>query len=205
MPYSEYEKSVSDERTPSLKTSKRVLKDSEIIRRNLTPEKTMEFLASGYVISLHRSLRDEVPLIALLILSISIMTLVTVYFPDTTESFPMQIFGPLTIIALLCHRRWNAKYFIEKDGITVVKGLLLINLSRLSYDYKKIKVVEVRKNILQRILNVGDVLVSTTHVRQPEISLEGLLNPYFYTGIIKLKIKEAEMPHEKEGGKEAAA
>ena len=201
MPYSEYEKSVSDERAPSPKSSKKVLKDREIIRRNLTPEKAVELIDSGYVISLHRSLRDEVPLITLLFLSICITTAVSIYFPVTTDGFPTQVFGPLVIIALLFHRRWNAKYFLEKDGITLVKGILLIHLSRLKCDYEKVKVVEVQKNLLQRILNVGDVRISTALVNQPEMSLDGLSNPYFYAGIVKLRIKEIDLNKKDGGGK----
>lgn len=193
MKYGEYDAYVPDNRAPRFVPQSRILTDRDISLKNLNPDQINTYLDDGGIIKLHRSLRDEIPIILLLIISvvgIIFLTLSDQYnFPG---SFPAQIFVPLVIIALIFHRRLNATYYVDKDGISFVKGILTLYLSRVPIEYSKLRLVEVGKNIIQRMLKVGDLRISTQLIDPPEVSIWGIANPYFYAAIIRDRIRKAE-------------
>lgn len=188
--YADYESEVGDGRNPRF--TEKILTDSDISSNNLSPESVGKLLTEGYVVKLHRSMRDEIPLLILLVLSIVTMVGISISLEGTIPTFPVQVFSPLVIVGIIVHRRYNATYFIESGGIAIVKGILTFNLSRMTLEYKKMRAIEVGKNLLERFLNVGDVRISTRLFDSPGIAFRGIANPYFYATVIRNHIHEVD-------------
>ncbi len=191
MEYSEFEEAASDLRHPGLIDNKRILTDREISRKNISPGMLAERMEEGYVIKLHRSFRDEIPLILLLVVvSVLVVWLTLEAAALDIGGFPAQFFLPLVIVTMILHRRFNSTYFIHKNGVAVVKGILKLYMIRFPLEYDKMRAVEVGKNLLQRLLNVGDIRISTQLIDQPEVVMYGIANPYFYGTLLRTSLSK---------------
>ncbi len=181
MDYSQFESTVGDIRSPGFIEQAKVIRNSEIARRNISPARLAEYLAQGYVVKLHRSFRDELPLFILLAAVLGLIMWYWAAYPEIDAGgFPAELFLPLAIIGVILHRKYNSTYYIHQHGIAIVKGILKFYLVRLPLEYERMRAVEVGKNLLQRILNVGDIRISTQLIDQPEIIIQGIAIPYFY-------------------------
>lgn len=52
--------------------------------------------------------------------------------------------------------------------------------------------MDLGKNLLQRVLNVGDIRISVKLIDSPEMIMGGIGTPYYYASLLRLKTVEAE-------------
>lgn len=167
----------------------RFLRESDIRRRRISPHRLLELLARGYVLQLRRSWRGEIPRFLLLILA----ALGSLYLMATAPIASLIALGlplvmPLTVLMMILHRKYNRRYVITAKEVSVSIGFIALTLTEMRCTYDRFKAVEIQRTILQRILGVGDIKISTLLIDQPELELAGLNNPIYYATILRLKI-----------------
>ncbi len=156
-----------------------------IAMQGMTPQDVVERLRGRYVLVLRRSWRGESLLIAAFIISVVISLLWNLQTFGELLYGSSVLFLPATILAALLHRRFNRKCILSADALTVIQGLIGINLFRVRIPIDQIKALEMKRSVIQRILNVGDIQVSTIMFDQPQVDVQGLVNPLFYVGILR--------------------
>lgn len=136
-------------------------------------------------ITLRRSYVDLIPLIILFLLSVILVAFISLSEPETTPRMPVQVFIPMALLAVIFHRKFNRYYIITREGVKMFRGLLGLNLSEQMVDVNRMKHVELKQNILQRILGVGDISISTVLIEEPEVRIRGIYQPYDLISLIK--------------------
>jgi uncharacterized membrane protein YdbT with pleckstrin-like domain len=187
--------------------TKRIVSASEILRNNLTVDQVVALLDSGQVIQMRRSIRGEVPLLLLWAFTFLLAVITTFRVPSSisyVDVFPgprlyeigisMYFFVPLVVIFALIHRLYNRRYTLTKDNILTAEGFFRFRSRFTQIEYRRFKEVIISQNIFQRMLSVGDVLLSFLSVAHPEMVLAGVHNPSFYTEVLRRKVAAAQQP-----------
>ena len=175
-------------------------------RENITdidlPRATLlHALLKGRILTYRRSFLDYVHW--WLIFAVVVVGLVAIYIliPGTIFSASFEIFVPLTILAVILHKKFNRKYVLSKRGIAFKMGLLSLTKSEQAVAYSKMRGVEIRRTIMQRIFNVGDVCVNTILGDRPEVVMKGIYNPNEMGAVIEYFIELSTKSEQDSGAK----
>ncbi len=71
-------------------------------------------------------------------------------------------------------RYFNDRYEFKKDKLTAVQGLISFHLTRNTIDYLDIREIKTNQSILGRILDYGDLLISTSSTSGIEITMKNI-------------------------------
>lgn len=197
MSFKEFENNLGD--SQAVLGTQRTLNGAEIENFNLTPEDLIKLIDRDVVIVLRSSWRAEIPRL----LALAVSALFAIYFTmEDPSSFvgimPMHSFLPLAILAIIIRKRFNRKYVIAESQVSTITGLISWKYSRIRLEYDQLKAVEIEKTLLGRILNVGNIRMSTFLFDEPEMLFLRLYNPEFFATVIRIKHQIA-----KEGASEA--
>lgn len=93
--------------------------------------------------------------------------------PDVNKSIGILYYSVMVILVLEVIRRYfNNSYIIHTDKIVAIQGLLSFHLSRNTIDYLDIREIKTNQTILGRMLDYGDLLISTASTSGIEITLK---------------------------------
>lgn len=184
--FNEYANTIEDGRV--VNSASLVLRGGAVATHNLAIEDVIEFLDEGGVVILRPSVRAEWPRMAAFLAASVFAIYLTVLNPNSFIGIvPMFVFLPLSILAVIMHKRFNSKYTLSKSHVTCVTGLFSWKHSRIRLGYDQLKAIEVEKNVIDRILNTGNIRLSTAMFDQPEVTLKRLHNPQYFAGVVKVK------------------
>jgi uncharacterized membrane protein YdbT with pleckstrin-like domain len=161
-------------------------------------------LLAGRVLVYRRSFLDYLHWWVFLVLVL--IGILSIYILDPTQprGLPFEWFAPLAILGVIIHKKYNRKYVISNKGIAFKSGYLSLKLSEQALSFSKLRAVEVNRNLLQRILNLGDVGVDTILGDEPELFLRGIFKPAELAAVIDYFIaKKAEEASQSGGVKPA--
>ncbi len=72
-------------------------------------------------------------------------------------------------------RRFQVVLTVKPDGIALEKGI--IGRHSIVIGFKNIRTIQVKQNLMQRILNVGDLLIASSGADNYEIHINNMLHP----------------------------
>lgn len=140
------------------------------------------------VVVVRHSLFNQVPLVLLLIL----VTALSIYgtykwsfafqeiFQLAGISVKLPLFGifPLFVGGILAHRVMNEKLIFHPDYLLFREGVLSWRETSSRIEYQWIREINIKQNLLQKILNVGELMVSTVATQiASEVTMPGVRDP----------------------------
>ena len=84
-------------------------------------------------------------------------------------------------------RRFFRSYYITDKQVVKVEGILTKN--RVTIPYQNISGVNLRKSVLGRLLNFGDIMIYSTGFKQEAIKMIGIRNPEKVVQLLETKAK----------------
>ena len=136
----------------------------------------------------------------LLFASTSLLCIYTaLYFPSTVQDvvlfgyiIPLPLLGifPLIFGAVLVMRQFNFKYVIDKDHVRSFTGIISFKLHDKRIDFQNIRGVEIKRSLLDRLFDVGDIAIGSAMRSQDEMIMYGVKNPEYYRDIIERRFKD---------------
>lgn len=157
-------------------------------------------LAKGKVLIYRRSFLDLIHWCFFFVLSVVIIIAIYIFIPGEPSGWPFEWFIPLSILTVIIHKKYNRKYVVSAHGISFQRGILSIRKKEQALSYAKFRSAELQQSILQRILNLGDLGITTILGDQPEIKLVGIFKPRELAAVIEFFIAKMVNSFPKEGG-----
>ena len=102
----------------------------------------------------------------------------------------VQLFAPYFVAYLVLKiliRRCNRSYMIGPKGVEVQIGLFQVNMTRI--EYRHIRGVNLRQSLFNRLMSIGQILVSTSGM-ESELIISDINTPACFADIIKNRLKE---------------
>jgi uncharacterized membrane protein YdbT with pleckstrin-like domain len=174
----------------------------DITDLNLSRQIILKRILSGQVLTYRRSFLDYIQWWALLFLVSMGILAIYIFMPNTAIRGSYELFVPLSILALIIHKKYNRKYVISERGIAFKIGLLSLSSSEQALSYSKMRAVRIKRRLIQRILDLGDIGIETILGDQPEVNLRGINRPTELTAAIDFLIaREAKRSELASAGK----
>jgi uncharacterized membrane protein YdbT with pleckstrin-like domain len=102
----------------------------------------------------------------------------------------VKLFVPYFVAYLVLKiliRRYNRSYMIGPKGVEVQIGLFQVNMTRI--EYRHIRGVNLRQSLFNRLMSIGQILVSTSGM-ESELIISDINTPACFADIIKNRLKE---------------
>lgn len=90
---------------------------------------------------------------------------------------PLLAFLPAMSLLSAVYRIYNVRYSIDPRGIESRVGILSLNQTTTRVRFEDIRGVEIDQTILERMLNIGSVQISTAATYTVEIIMDGVAAP----------------------------
>jgi len=153
-------------------------------------------------VRMHRSWRSVLPqliiglLIAILVLVISLrfgLFATQINLGEDTVTLPLflLILIVLSIRPLLL--MFDCRHELGCHHLRSAQGIVSLKKEQVEIPFEDILGVRFTQSILERILNVGTILVWTASAEKPEVSLKGIGDPAYFARIIKDRIDQAKI------------
>lgn len=71
-------------------------------------------------------------------------------------------------------RYFNDRYILKTDKIIAIQGIISFHLTRNTIDYLDIREIKTNQSILGRILDYGDLLISTASTSGVEVTMKNI-------------------------------
>ena len=185
IPYSDFSEAGADGRVALENKEALLLTPEEIKAKNLSPKETLKEVSKGRDIILRSSFLAPWQLIMALSLSILLVVLLTLYYPPVV---PYVRFIPAFILLIIILVRMDSKFIIEAENITHITGIVRLHPTIVRLHFNKISGVEVRRNLYEYLMKLGDLRISTHMFEQPELNFRGLHNPFFYAALLRERL-----------------
>ena len=120
----------------------------------------------------------------ILLLIISIAGYLLIYNPW------LQLFLSFSIcyfILRILTRRYGRSYMIGPKGVEVNIGIFYRDMTRI--EYRHIRGVNLRQTLFNRLMSIGQILVSTSGM-DTELIISDIKRPVYFTDIIKNRLKD---------------
>jgi len=120
----------------------------------------------------------------ILLLIISISGYLLIYNPW------LQLFLSFSIcyfILRILARRYGRSYMIGPKGVEVNIGIFYRDMTRI--EYRHIRGVNLRQTLFNRLMSIGQILVSTSGM-DTELIISDIKRPVYFTDIIKNRLKD---------------
>ena len=120
----------------------------------------------------------------ILLLIISISGYLLIYNPW------LQLFLSFSIcyfILKILARRYGRSYMIGPKGVEVNIGIFYRDMTRI--EYRHIRGVNLRQTLFNRLMSIGQILVSTSGM-DTELIISDIKRPVYFTDIIKNRLKD---------------
>jgi uncharacterized membrane protein YdbT with pleckstrin-like domain len=111
--------------------------------------------------------------------------LFTINGVDFFLKLPVLLLFPIGLILTAIYRIYNVQYLLSKTGVEYFGGLLWVNKTMFKVRYEDIVGIETKQTLLERMLNVGDILIGTAATGGVEIQLEGISSPFTVQQVIQ--------------------
>lgn len=157
-------------------------------------------MASGSVV-IPKSWRSEIWTAITFVLLCPVAYLLTAYLPFTVItgplievsgvslnlSLPLALFIPAGVLFQGIYRIYNVRYLIDPRGLEARHGVLSLNQVVVRIRYEDIRALDVRQSLLDRLLDIGKMNVSTAASSDVEIVMTGIAAPYYFRQVLQLE------------------
>ena len=153
-----------------------------------------------------KSYLGELPAIVLFWCLLALSIYLTAYLPWSVQHIPLSewftlhlpLFAifPLVVLIHILHRVYNSRYTIGDDYVRCIHGLLSLMKQDVRIEYRDILGIEIDRNLIDRMVNVGNLRIGTAMLGTQEINFIGVRNPSRYRDIVLKRVRE----HIGEGG-----
>lgn len=103
--------------------------------------------------------------------------LLTVFGHTLYLSLPLFWLIPFGALVDVCVRIFNVRYVVDAQGIEARQGILSLNQTITRVRYEDVRSVEIDQSLLDRILNIGVVAISTAGTDGVEVVFQGVAAP----------------------------
>ncbi len=152
---------------------------------------------------LYRSWLSLIPNLVLFFFLCFLSVFVSNIFPETIFRVPVELLGgryeiqmPITglILAIAFIRPlilvYDAHHEIKCHHLSTTTGILSFRKKFAEIRFGYARGVEVHQGIIDRIFNVGDILVGSAMTAEPEVIMKGIYNPDYYAAVIEDKVEQ---------------
>mgnify|MGYP006267484077 FL=1 len=171
---------------------------------------------AGGVVTIPKSWRSEALSAIAFTLLCPVAYLLTLTFPSTiitgplfdlfgvriNLSLPLAIFLPLGALSQGMYRIYNVKYALDPRGLEARHGVLSMSQVAVRIRYEDIRAIEVRQSVLDRLLDIGKVEISTAASSDTEIIMSGIAAPYHFRQVVQLERDKRQSVSRKDRGEE---
>lgn len=144
--------------------------------------------SSVEVIVVRHSILNQIPILLSFIAVTVVCTFLTIRFPSTLQEvvniggidLKLPLFGifPLVVLGLLIHRISNERLVFHPGYLLFREGIVSWRETSSRIEYQWIREVNIKQNLLQKILNIGELRVCTVATQQTaEVTMPGVRNP----------------------------
>lgn len=91
----------------------------------------------------------------------------------------------ILLIVLILFLTHNKKYIIKLDSAILIKGRLTPSLQVTDVYFNKIVLIEVQQGFIQRLLNIGDVIIKTDSTLDMDLIFDGISRPFQVKNLIE--------------------
>ncbi len=175
------------------------IQKEDITEESISRNRIYKRLEEGKVLVFRRSYLDCLPWWALFVLTIVVIVIINLSLPLAREGVPSEIFLPLVVLAVIVHKKYNVRYALSNRGIGIKIGLISIKLHELQISYNKMRAVEVKRDLFQRIFDLGDLGISTVMIDNPEVMVVGVRRPAEIAAVMEYFIAQETITHETGG------
>lgn len=96
---------------------------------------------------------------------------------DIYLSLPLWWFVPFLTLSSAILRIYNVRYCVDRQGVEAKVGILSFNQRITRVRYEDIRSIETEQTLLERMLDIGTVEISTAGTSAVEIIFEGVAYP----------------------------
>lgn len=157
-------------------------------------------MSSGVVV-IPKAWRSEVPSAILFVVLCPLAYILTTYLPWTIVtgplfefdgirinlSLPLAIFLPAWALLRGIYRIYNVRYAIGARGIEARHGVLNLSQRVVRIRFEDIRAVEVKQSVLDRLLDIGKVELSTAASSDTEVVMTGIAAPFNFRQVVQLE------------------
>jgi uncharacterized membrane protein YdbT with pleckstrin-like domain len=153
------------------------------------------------IIKFGKSFLAEIPLIVLSIILTVAAIYLTLSVPWSIQYLllwdmsllPIPLFAlfPLLSIILVFQRVYNYSYLLADEYLRSLHGLLSLRKRDMRIEYRDILGIDIERNIIERMFNVGDIKIGTAMLGEAEIVFVGVKDPSKYRDIVVDRISHA--------------
>jgi len=157
-------------------------------------------MASGSVV-IPRAWRSEISTAVAFILLCPVAYALTVYLPFTVItgplieiqgmvinlSLPLAIFIPAGVLFQGLYRIYNVRYLIDPRGLEARHGILSPNQMIVRIRFEDIRAMDVQQSVIDRLLDIGKMNISTAASSDVEIVMTGIGAPYYFRQVIQFE------------------
>ncbi len=149
-----------------------------IMRNYPTIEELLSKAEGEKLLEVKRSLRSILSGVALFLGSLILVIVINIFFHES--SLPLRWLGliPLGVLVEIVRRYHDDLYVIEKHRVTNYSGRLSLNYNVPSVRFVDLRAINVRQDILGRIINYGNVELGTAAKDDVEMCIRGVIGPY---------------------------
>lgn len=92
-------------------------------------------------------------------------------------SFPLLSLIPLFFLFTSMFRIYNVRYSVDKAGVKARIGVISIKETEYSVRYEDIRAINFQRTIIEKMLDIGKVEISSAASSDVELTLEGVAFP----------------------------
>lgn len=102
----------------------------------------------------------------------------------------------LSAIANICYKRLSSKLILKPHEITLEQGLF--GRESVVINIKNIRTIQIKQTLMQRLLNVGDVLIASTGADKYEIFVAKMPSPQEIRDAVQIRERIADDPDQRD-------
>ena len=135
--------------------------------------------------------RSELPRVVLIVLLMIIAPVLSRSFPGSVVtgelftlfgtkvylSLPLWWLLPAVLLLEAAWRVYNVRYVIDEEGIESWQGILSLRQNITHVRHDDVRSIETDQTVIERILDVGEVLIGTAATGDVEVVLQGVPSP----------------------------
>ena len=158
---------------------------------------------SGKIV-LTQNFLNQLPMLVALAFSFPAAIWLSIAYPWSVEhleiplfnfAFPLPLFAiiPLLLLGALFHALYNVRLILCPEYLIYVEGALNWKEKSIRVEYEHIREIEIDQTIYQRIVNVGDILVTVVATSiESSLIVPGVHDPRAVKDLIREFVAKAE-------------
>ena len=109
-----------------------------------------------------------------------------------TVGIPLFWLLPIVLLVTLLQKHLNFRYVLTPEYILEIEGRMQFRRHSLRLHYPHIRGIEIEQNILEQVLGIGDVRITSDVTRgDGQILMKGIGRPHHVKDLVEAKVQAA--------------